>query len=138
MQYQFEKYIYNDTDKEITVNTKDVVVSGAEDTKTVVIGKGEIYGFDWMIDSATISYIETINNNEQNNQNNQNNQAGGNENTNNQANQTNQQPQNRDGGAEGSNLPKTGISDSIVFIILVVLIVTIIIGRKLRNLNGIE
>ncbi len=138
LQYQFEKYIYNDTDKEITVNTKDVVVSGAEDTKTVVIGKGEIYGFDWMIDSATISYIETINNNEQNNQNNQNNQAGGNENTNNQANQTNQQPQNRDGGAEGSNLPKTGISDSIVFIILVVLIVTIIIGRKLRNLNGIE
>ena len=78
LEYQFEKYIYNDTDKNITVNTKNTVF-GAENSKSVIIEKGEIFGFDWTIDSATISYakdnnekqndkVDKENNNDGNNQ----------------------------------------------------------------------
>jgi len=64
LEYGLEKFVYNDTDQDIIINTKDIVY-GVEKTNSVVIEKGEIYGFDWMIDSATISYEK--NNNEQSN-----------------------------------------------------------------------
>lgn len=65
LKYTFEKIIYNDTNTNITVHTKDTTVLGVETTETITIPKGEIYGFDWMIDSAFIS-IEKTNNNVQN------------------------------------------------------------------------
>ena len=63
LEYEFEKYIYNDTENNITINIKNKAF-GVETSDSVVMGKWEIYGFDWMIDSATISYLEDINNEE--------------------------------------------------------------------------
>ena len=63
LKYQFEHYIYNDTDKNIFINIGDTSFE-IEKSYSTVIPKGEIYGFDWMIDSAIISY--TGNNNNQN------------------------------------------------------------------------
>lgn len=57
LEYQFEKYIYNDTEKDITINTKDTTF-GVETSNSVLIPKGEIYEFDWMIDSIDINYSE--------------------------------------------------------------------------------
>lgn len=57
LKYQFEKYIYNDTEKDITINTKDTTF-GVETSNSVLIPKGEIYEFDWMIDSIDINYSE--------------------------------------------------------------------------------
>ena len=61
LEYQLEKYIYNDTERNISINVKDIAF-GIEYSNSVVIGKGEICGFDWMIDSAIISYSEDNNN----------------------------------------------------------------------------
>lgn len=55
LKYEFEKYIYNDTENDITINTKNVNF-GVETSDSFIIRKGEIYSFDWMIDSATIGY----------------------------------------------------------------------------------
>ena len=55
LQYKFEKYIYNYTQRDIAINTKNKFY-GTETTDSVVIKKGKIYGFDWMIDTATVSY----------------------------------------------------------------------------------
>lgn len=57
LDYNFEKYIYNDTDKDIEVNTKDVFFD-QEVFNTYTIRKGEIHGFSWMIDYASIDYID--------------------------------------------------------------------------------
>lgn len=53
LQYGFEDYIYNDTANDITLITKDSAF-GMEETKTIVIKAGKIYGFSWMIDSVTV------------------------------------------------------------------------------------
>lgn len=53
LSYEFEKYIYNDTDSDITVTTYDSAF-GVDDTNTYVLKAGEIYEFDWMIDSIKI------------------------------------------------------------------------------------
>lgn len=63
LKYKFEKYIYNDTEKDITINTKTEVF-GNEKTATYTIKKDEIQGFDWMIDSAIISSSENTDNDE--------------------------------------------------------------------------
>ena len=55
LKYNLVYYIYNDTEKDITINTKDISFE-VETSNTTIIEKGKIYGFDWMIDSATISY----------------------------------------------------------------------------------
>lgn len=65
LEYQFEKYIYNDTEKNIIINTK-FMPFGVEMTNTIMIGKGEICGFDCGIDSAIINYSKDVNNEEQN------------------------------------------------------------------------
>ena len=64
LKYQFEKYIYNDTEKDIIINIKNTLF-GVENSESITVPKGEIYGFDYMIDSASISYSE--NNIENNN-----------------------------------------------------------------------
>ena len=57
LEYSFEKYIYNNTQNNITVNIVDSAFS-IEKSDSIMIEKGKIYEFDWMIDTATI----TINN----------------------------------------------------------------------------
>ena len=109
LEYQFEKYIYNDTDKNITINTKDAVF-GVENSNSVVIEKGEIYGFDWMIDSATISYSTDINNKEEQKDKNTLKKQTGEDST----------------QATGKKLPKTGESMTIVSIIIFIIIIAII------------
>lgn len=55
LSYSFEKYIYNNTEKDITIQIKDTVF-GIEESNSVKIEAGKIYGFDWMIDSVIIKY----------------------------------------------------------------------------------
>lgn len=54
LNYQFEKYIYNDTNKDIVLTIKDTFTGGNPITKTEKIPKDTIYGFDWMIDSVIV------------------------------------------------------------------------------------
>lgn len=56
LKYEFEKYIYNDTKKDIMISIKDKLL-GSESSKTFTIEKGEICKFDWKIDSASINYL---------------------------------------------------------------------------------
>ena len=53
VEHSFEDYIYNDTDKYAKIAVK-TISGGADDYYTM--GKGEIWGFDWMIDSATVTF----------------------------------------------------------------------------------
>lgn len=134
LKYQFEQYIYNDTDKDITVNTKNTVF-GIENSNSVVIGKGEIYGFDWMIDSATITYSQANNN--------------GNQNNNNANNQNQQQTEDNDNSkkivnskdntvVKSSKLPQTGTPNFMIIMILSSTIIMIIIGIKSRKFKDIK
>lgn len=61
LEFDFENYIYNDTDKNIIVNIKDKVFD-VEKSKSFLIKKGKICGFDHMIDEAIISYEQDSNN----------------------------------------------------------------------------
>lgn len=114
LEYQFEKYIYNDTEKNITINTKSTFL-GVETSDSVTIEKGEIYGFDWMIDSASISYSEDINN--EDNQ--------GNDGKKEDENEPIEQTQ-KDNTQITGKLPQTGESMTIMYIILFVIIIAII------------
>lgn len=130
LEYQFEKYIYNDTDKNITVNTKNTVF-GVENSNSVIIGKGEIYGFDWMIDSATISYSED-NNEKQNDKVDKENNNGGN-------NQTEQKKEDTDNTiVQAPKLPQTGTSNIIIIMILISTIIMSVIGIKSRKFKDIK
>lgn len=117
LQYKFEDYIYNDTDKDITVNVKDKLFGLVENYDSVVIGKDEIYGFDWTIDSATISYAKA-NNVEDNNTDEENNK----DNT----------------VAQSSRLPKAGTSSIVISMILITTVIMIIIWTKSRKLKDIK
>ncbi len=124
LEYQFEKYIYNDTDKDITVNIKDKVL-GVENSKSFMIEKGEIYGFDWMIDSAIISYSKANNND------------------------VNKEKENPDNGKKAENnkdntvvqlhkLPQTGTSNVVIIMLLSATAITIIIWIRSRKLKDIK
>lgn len=132
LKYEFEKYIYNDTEKNITIYTKDTAFE-IESSNSVIIGKGEIYGFDWMIDSAIISYSTDNNQGIDNN-------IGSNQteptikDTNNIVDIKN----NTDNVTSSSKLPQTGISDSILVAIFSSIIIMIIIGIKLRKFKDIK
>lgn len=132
LKYEFEKYIYNDTEKNITIYTKDTAFE-IESSNSVIIGKGEIYGFDWMIDSAIISYSTDNNQGIDNN-------IGSNQteptikDTNNIVDIKN----NTDNVTSSSKLPQTGISDSIPVAIFSSIIIMIIIGIKLRKFKDIK
>jgi hypothetical protein len=60
LEYKFEKYIYNDTENDIIVNIEGLLY-GTPYKDSITIGKNEIYGFNWMIDSANISYVKDSN-----------------------------------------------------------------------------
>lgn len=138
LEYQFEEYIYNDTDKNITINTKNTV-SEVENSNSVVIEKGEIYGFDWQINSAIISYLADNNSGgqktEEKNNNDGNNQIEQvKENTNN----TKNIKSNVDNTVSSSKLPQTGISSLILIVTLSSIIIMIVIGTKLKKFKDIE
>lgn len=49
----FAKFIYNDTDKDITINTTSNA-SGLSTSNSKTIPAGAIYGYDWMISNAKV------------------------------------------------------------------------------------
>ena len=49
----FAKFIYNDTDKDITINTTSNV-SGISTSNSKTIPAGAIYGYDWMLSNAKV------------------------------------------------------------------------------------
>lgn len=132
LKYEFEEYIYNDTEKNITVYIKDTAF-GVEKSDSVIIGKGEIYGFNWMIDSAKISY--SIDNNPGLDSNDGSNQT---EPTIKDTNNTGEIKNNTDNSTNSSKLPQTGISDSIPIAILSSIAIMIIIGIKLIKFKDIK
>lgn len=123
LEYEFEKYIYNDTDKNITVNTKNNAF-GVENSNSVVIEKGEIYGFDWKIDSAIISYSADNN--------------GGNNQIEQVKENTKKIKSNGDNTVSSSKLPKAGVSGLILIVTLSSIIILIVIGTKLKKFKNIE
>jgi len=52
LKYQFEDYIYNDTEKNIRVDVESDGMS-----KSFVVEKGEICEFSWMTKNTTITYL---------------------------------------------------------------------------------
>lgn len=129
LEYQFEKYIYNDTEKDITINSKDEAF-GIEDSKSTIIPKGEIWGYDWMIDFASISYSKDTNDNE-----NQNSKPE--EENNKNENITTEQTK-EDNTISPSKLPQTGANYSILFIIIGFIICILIIGLKISKYKDIK
>lgn len=129
LEYQFEKYIYNDTEKDITIHCKDEAF-GIEDSKSTIIPKGEIWGYDWMIDFASISYSKDTNDNE-----NQNSKPE--EENNKNENITTEQTK-EDNTISPSKLPQTGVNYSILFIIIGFIICILIIGLKISKYKDIK
>lgn len=128
LEYQFEKYIYNDTEKDITIHSKDEAF-GIEDSKSNIIPKGEIWGYDWMIDFASISYSKDTNDNENKNSNTE---------ENNKAENVLMEQTKEDNTIASSKLPQTGDNNSILFIIIGFIIFILIIGLKIPKYNDLK
>lgn len=127
LEYQFEKYIYNDTEKNITIDTQDTAF-GAEKTNTTTIEKGAIYGFNWMIDSATISYSKNISPNNNN----------ANTNTGNISNSDTLQESVNKVTSSTSKLPQTGNflnSQGLLILLIVICSIGLISNLKYKNIN---
>lgn len=126
IEHSFEEYIYNDTEKNITIHIGTLY--GTENTE-VTIGKGEICGFDWMIYSAAINYV------------NENNQTGQKDkevpkfNTNAETKETSE---NNDTTLAIKKLPQTGISMAIIFITIFSIIISIICCYKYSSYRDIK
>ena len=135
-------YIYNDTNQNITINTKNNVF-GVEKTDSIVIEKGEICGFDPMIDTATINYLQN-NNKVENKQITQetdnisliNNQTTQQSKENNSTTKTENDLINS--SSKDSNLPKTGNSHTIIVMIVGAIIIMIIIAIKSGKYKNIK
>ncbi len=133
LQYQFEKYIYNDTEKDITINIKNKTF-GVETSESVTIPKREIYGWDWMIDSATISYLEDIHNEENNNQ-----EQNGKEEEENTKDENESTEQTKEDNTQATGkLPQTGESMTIISVILFIIIIAIISYKKYYKFRDIK
>ncbi len=113
LEYEFEKYIYNDTETDINIDIKNTAF-GVEKTDSILIEKGKIYGFDWMIDSATIRYSKDADNKENDDKeseiteekdnNNQNKNSNNNQNKdNNNSNNNSNNNQNKDNSASNNS-----------------------------------
>ena len=118
LEYQFEKYIYNDTEKDITINTKDTTF-GVETSNSVLIPKGEIYEFDWMIDSIDINYSEKNDSNDGDEQ---------------------KQPgkTDKDNTQAPGKLPQTGKSITMMGSILLIIVFTIVAYKKYNKFKDIK
>ena len=102
-----------------------------ENSNSVIIEKGEIYGFDWMIDSATISYAKD-NNEKQNDKVDKENNNDGN-------NQTELKKEETDNTVvQTPKLPQTGTSNVVIIMIVSVTAIMIIIWIKSRKLKDIK
>lgn len=123
LEYELEKYIYNNTEKNITINIKDTVF-GVETSDSVTIPKGEIYGFNWMIDSAIISYSENNNNDGNNNQD--------------QNEKTDKEQGNKDTTQSTGKLPQTGECITIISVIILVIMIAILTYKKYYKYKDIK
>ena len=138
LEYQFESYIYNDTGKNIIIHIKNTTF-GVETSNSVVIPKGEIYGFDWMIDSVTISYSEENNNQENNNQENSNQGNNNQENNNQEQSGKNEKDSNKEDKIEdktiikGDKLPNTGINTISYLSIIIFISIALILFIKINK-----
>lgn len=139
--YQFEKYIYNDTEKNITIHIKDTAF-GVEKSDSIVIEKGKIYGFDWFIDSASISYA--VDNAEQNgnteDKNDNEEQNGQTEDKNVQKGEVKEENNNKDKDDTivQSSLPKAGMNNLIFFVIIAFISISVVIRVKLKKYEDIR
>ena len=132
----FKKYIYNDTENDIIINTKDKI-GEKEFTNSSVIGKGEIYGFNWMIDSASISYVKTSEKEDNSNTDIEN--KVDNDNKQNSNDDKNNNKENKDNTIiPDSKLPKTGTSNIVIILSLSFITIMSVIIIKLRNLKDIK
>ena len=123
LKYQFEKYIYNDTEKDIIINTKDTTF-GVETSNSVLIPKGEIYEFDWMIDYIDIKYSE------QNNSNGGDNQE--------QPGKTDKEQNNGDNTQAPGKLPQTGKSVIMISSTLLIIILAGFFYKKYNKFKDIK
>ena len=123
LKYSFEKYIYNNTEKNISIQIKDTFL-GTESSDSFIIEKGKIYGFDWMIDSAVISYVEESNDKE----------------TDVEVEEENPPKEQIkvDNIETPSKLPQTGREDYMPIIILISAVIMVGIMIKLRKFKNIE
>lgn len=136
LDYKFKDYIYNDTQNDITVNVKSTNM-GVEKADSTIIGRGQIYGFSWMIDSATISFSENSNNEENKNQE----QAGDSKEENENEEQKGKQgtkTSGKDNTLATGKLPQTGVSSTIIISLVVVTIISIIIYKKYDSYKDIK
>lgn len=101
--YQFEKYLYNDTNQDIKLTLYTTFAGNNPKYEVVTIPKNTIYAFDWMIDSITVG--DTTNNGGNGNN------TGNTGNTGDTGNTSNTE-----------NNPNTGASISIVSITFVIII----------------
>lgn len=118
LEYEFEEYIYNDTERNISIHIKNTVF-GTEMSDSVSIHKGEIYGFNWTIDSATISFEENNNNQEQNSK------------------QEKEQTKGDNTIAIG-RLPQTGVGATIIISFMALTIILMVIYKKYNNYKEIN
>lgn len=107
LEYKFEKYIYNDTETDINVDIKNIVF-GVEKTDSILVEKGKIYGFDWMINSATIRYSKDVDNKENDDKENETTEEKNNNNSNNNSNNN----QNKDNNNSNNNLTNNQNKDN--------------------------
>lgn len=147
LEYQFEKYIYNDTQNDININIKNIIM-GVEETDSTTIGKGQIYGFSWMLDSATISYVKDGNNQESDNGNTKEPIGNLEENNNQEQEEQNssnlqeeiekeedkiKEPIKENNNQTNTELPQTGKSMILAYVILFLVAITIVSYIKQRN-----
>lgn len=130
LEYQFEEYIYNDTQNDITINIKNTIM-GVEETDSIIIEKGQIYGFSWMIDSASISYTNDINN-----ENNNNEEHNGKTEGENKKNETVTIEQTKkDNTQTNEKLPQTGVNQVILTAIIFSTIIVTICYKKYHKIR---
>lgn len=147
LEYQFEEYIYNDTENDIDINIKNIIM-GVEETDSTTIGKGQIYGFSWMLDSATISYVKDGNNQESDNGNTKEPIGNLEENNNQEQEEQNssnlqeeiekeedkiKEPIKENNNQTNTELPQTGKSMILAYVILFLVAITIVSYIKQKN-----
>ena len=122
LEVQFQDYIYNNTNKDIAVNIHNK-------TESIIIGKGEIYGFDWMLLSASISYVKNSEKDENNDTD---------KDLENKVDNDNKQNSNDNTIIPDSKLPQTGTSNIVIILILSFITIISVMIIKLRNLKDIK
>lgn len=124
LKYGFENYIYNNTENNITINIKDLVF-GVEKTDSIEIEKGKIYGFDWQIDSASISYKKNDTEQSENKEDKKDNEQQKGE-------------VEKDKTTTSSPIPKAGIKSSIILVIILIFAIMVVVEIELKKIKDIK